>query len=379
MEGVHLIKVMYVVSNLVDAGPTRQLLYLLKNIDRQRIQPVILKLSSEVTDSMENEFSAIGIKIINLNSKIRRPLFKKFKLMKKIVNEERPQIIHTFGYRSVYYVSRLKLAECKRIAAFRDHPREELILTFGKIIGTFFSWHYTKLSEKMDALTSCSYTLQERLLKEMGVVSTAIPNGVDQERFFPLNMKKDLRNKLLLPIDKTIFISVGRIVPLKNYDFLCRMWNECIHESLLVIIGDGPMLDTLKEKYKTSHSRILFLGKKNNIEEYLNAADYYVSSSLTEGLPNSVLEALAVGLPVLLSDIPSHKELFDNGYDIGCLYKNNNSEDFVNKYHALLEKNYSDLSENSLKVVSKYYSVRRNAEEYEKLYFELVGNVSKEH
>ena len=175
-----MIKVIYVVSNLVDAGPTRQLLYLLKNIDRQRIQPVILKLSSEVTESMENEFSAIGIKIINLNSKIRRPLFKKFKLMKKIVNEERPQIIHTFGYRSVYYVSRLKLAECKRIAAFRDHPREELILTFGKIIGTFFSWHYTKLSEKMDALTSCSYTLQERLLKEMGVVSTAIPNGVDQ-------------------------------------------------------------------------------------------------------------------------------------------------------------------------------------------------------
>ena len=84
MEGIHLIKVMYVVSTLIDAGPTRQLLYLLKNIDRQRIQPVILKLSSEVTESMENEFSAIGIKIINLN----RVLFivKKIILQRQILN-----------------------------------------------------------------------------------------------------------------------------------------------------------------------------------------------------------------------------------------------------------------------------------------------------
>ena len=59
---------------------------------------------------------------------------------------------------------------------------------------------------------------------------------------------------------------------------------------------------------------ILFEGNVNNVPEYLNIADYYISASKAEGLPNSVLEAGCMGLQLILSDIPEHKEI-ESGLD----------------------------------------------------------------
>lgn len=367
-----MIKIMFIVSSLINSGPTRQLLYLVRNLDRKRIQPSILKLSSEDSNSLAEEFEALNISIFNLNSKRRRPLFNKFMMMKKIINENKPDIVHTFGYRCIYYVSRIKVDKTKKIAAIRANPTEFYHTSSGKFFGKFMVWYLRKMLKKMDVITSCSITLKDSLQIDMNINSIAIPNGIDQEVFFPMNRKKELREKLSLPLNQKIFISVGRVVNSKNYDFLCEIWSKSITNSILIILGEGELLNKLREKYKNMFPSIIFLGEKNNVAEYLNAADYFVSSSLTEGLPNSVLEALATGLPVLLSNIPAHKEFFNNGIDIGNLYKNNDAKDFLNNYNTLLQKEYSTLSSNCISLVNKYYSAKKNAEEYEKIYFKIL-------
>jgi glycosyltransferase involved in cell wall biosynthesis len=82
------------------------------------------------------------------------------------------------------------------------------------------------------------------------------------------------------------------------------------------------------------NANIVFLGKKTNIVEYLKVADYFISASSSEGLPNSVLEAYMTGLPCILSDIPQHREIFQqNGQAV--FFKTKNYNDLLNVLNCI--------------------------------------------
>src|SRR5690606_8396576 len=106
---------------------------------------------------------------------------------------------------------------------------------------------------------------------------------------------------LLSEIPRPIFISVGSLIPRKNMKVLVEAFNVFSKASSgsLVILGGGPEM----EKLRSVSCRSIFLqGNVDNVRDYLAGCDYFVSTSLAEGLPNTVLEALAMGLPAILSD-----------------------------------------------------------------------------
>jgi glycosyltransferase involved in cell wall biosynthesis len=76
----------------------------------------------------------------------------------------------------------------------------------------------------------------------------------------------------------------------------------------LVVLGDGSEMSELRSLSK-ENDNIHLLGNVTNVLDYLLASDYFISSSFSEGLPNTVLEALSTGLATILSDIPSHLEI----------------------------------------------------------------------
>ena len=86
----------------------------------------------------------------------------------------------------------------------------------------------------------------------------------------------------------------------------------------LIILGDGPLRPILEE---VAGDSIFLVGDVHNVSDYLTASDYFVSTSLSEGLPNTVLEALACGLPVIISDIDSHREIFHEKGGQSCLIR----------------------------------------------------------
>jgi glycosyltransferase involved in cell wall biosynthesis len=90
----------------------------------------------------------------------------------------------------------------------------------------------------------------------------------------------------------------------------------------LLIIRNGPQYDSHTEHCPPN---IVFLGHKKNVNEYLKSSKYYISTSLSEGLPMSSLEALSVGLPLILSDIPAHREIFNKTINSCHLLKSNRS------------------------------------------------------
>lgn len=148
-----------------------------------------------------------------------------------------------------------------------------------------------------------------------------IPNGVNLKPFQNPAEPYD-RSALGIQPGEIILIYIGRLGPEKNLPFLLRSFagtanaQENIH---LVIVGEGPERDNLEDRAKQSGvgHRIHFTGfiPYDQIPNYLSMADAFVTASVTEVHPLTVIEALARGLPILGIDSPGVGDLISNGYN----------------------------------------------------------------
>ena len=129
------------------------------------------------------------------------------------------------------------------------------------------------------------------------------------------------------------------------------------------------------EKYTKGIDEIIFRGKVTNVEQYLQASDVYIATSKSEGLPNGVLEAMACGLPVLLSDIPQHLEVLDTNRHCGYSYTLGSIDELVKKMDGVFELNLIDMGENSYHTVVNNFTAKGMSNKYQELYIKLCRGV----
>lgn len=147
--------------------------------------------------------------------------------------------------------------------------------------------------------------------------SVIIPNGIPLAKFrYSQSSRVALRASLDLPESAFVAISVGNLRVGKNYD--CAISGIAADRNILaeanihyLICGDGPESQRLKTKVTELGliDRVHFLGVRNDVADLLSAADLFLSTSLFEGMPLAVLEALAASLPCLLSPLEEHREV----------------------------------------------------------------------
>jgi glycosyltransferase involved in cell wall biosynthesis len=172
------------------------------------------------------------------------------------------------------------------------------------------------LASNIDAFAVISREIDSELAS-IGVPEAKrifLPNGVDTERFQPVprEEKTVLRKKLNLPDGKMV-IYCGRLQPEKRVDQLISAWSQVQgqeKEARLVIVGTGPEESRLRTM---ANEKITFTGAVDDVPSYLNAADVYVLPSSAEGLSNSLLEAMACGLPVVATDVGGAPDLIEHG------------------------------------------------------------------
>ncbi len=143
-----------------------------------------------------------------------------------------------------------------------------------------------------------------------------IPNGVDTTHFIPLppERKRELRQTLNLP-DVRIVIFTGRLSPEKRIHHLLTIWpviRQTCPDALLLVLGTGPEMHKLRQ---AAGPGIQFAGGVDDVCPYLQAADLFVLPSVAEGLSNALLEAMATGLPAVVTDVGGAADVITHNHN----------------------------------------------------------------
>ena len=138
----------------------------------------------------------------------------------------------------------------------------------------------------------------------------------------------------------------------------------------MILLGNGNLFDEIK---KQENERICVPGFKSNVYDYLIASDFYISASDVEGLANTLLESMTVGLPCVLSDIPSHREVLSKTSEtIGFLFDNKKPQEVENAMRKIMNINTDITFKNIQKIFSDYYTARHMSDLYQEEYKQLV-------
>jgi len=198
---------------------------------------------------------------------------------------------------------------------------------------------------------------------------SVIPNGVDIERFQSYERDWSAPNLLF----------VGRIVYQKGLDLLLKALGGLQHIPWkLTLVGDGPFIEDLKSQAKREGilDRVKFSGwvEKDQLVHYYQEANIFVLPSRHEGMSNALLEAMAMGLPIVASDIAGNEELIIQG-DQGYLFSSNNIKELrrVLKKIIIDEDLRSNLGTQSRNKIENKYTWQNSANSYLDLSYKIIG------
>jgi glycosyltransferase involved in cell wall biosynthesis len=232
-----------------------------------------------------------------------------------------------------------------------------------------------------DEILSVSDALRRKLAQTINFPENrirVIANGVDVRRFTVARDRSAWKLRLNLPPDALTFGTVGRFVPVKCYPVLLeasRWIFERTPNSYLVLVGDGPLrneLARLARDYRI-RDRVRFLGWRSDVPKILNALDTYVLASESEGMSNTILEAMACGLPVVATAVGGNVELVDRAR--GLLVPPHNPKLLADAISLLLgaPARRETMGKLARQRVEEHFSLEAMAQNYASVYLEVVS------
>ena len=234
--------------------------------------------------------------------------YKGLRYAKKLIKKEKFDLVHAiFGIPCGYMAMRLGLPYIVRLQGSDVPFYSERFYWMDKVL-------FRALSEKIWR-KSVKTIANSKGLKELGdqhvrgVEVGVIPNGVNIHEFHP--------RKNYIPSKRKILISTGRLIERKGYQFLIEALGGMNEGFLVRLIGDGPMMDDLQKMAEDNKVDVEFYGPRphEDLAELLREGDIFVLPTMNEGMSNSVLEAVATGLPVLMTKVGGSDELIQgNGW-----------------------------------------------------------------
>jgi len=194
-----------------------------------------------------------------------------------------------------------------------------------------------------------------------------IQNGVDTERIDKLSQEDALKSE-----KQVVFVYVARMVPVKNHDFLLNIIKQSACNSHFVFIGsiDSKIINRIVEDGLQDKIECTGLIPRDEVYRRLKQSDVYISSSVLEGLPVSVLEAMYVGLPIVLSDIPQHREVNENNNLAHLLpLKEDIWIDIINRLSSTDKKELLSIGAKNRQYVKDNFSLESMHSSYSELYY----------
>ena len=373
------INIAFLITACKKSGPIEQMLSIFTYMDQNKFNPILVTLYNEPTDgtSQLQRYLDIGVHHVQVPLGKKDILLGNTKVLKEKLDELNVDIVHALGVFPDFALSRMKYPG--HVTTLRNFVYEDYPIKFGKLVGNVMAKMHLYAMTRTEQTWACSKSLAKKYKNELNLDFPYIQNGVNVSKFTRINIdeKIELRKKLNLPLDKVILVYAGQFVARKDQKFLLELFSEQkeLDDYVLLLLGDGNEFSELKSKYEKVKN-VIMTGNVNNVNEYLQSSDIYIASSKSEGLPNGVLEAMAVGLPVILSNIEQHKEVYDANNDIGYLYSIGNKEDCLSKILSMNGFERIKANEAAYLTVHEYFSAEKMSKKYQNEYERIYRKMS---
>ena len=258
---------------------------------------------------------------------------KVYRLLKQL----KPAIVHTRNLAAIEY----QLCAFFAGVPYRVHGEHGWDVFDPEGNNVKYQWLRRLLGIVIHRFIPLSIHIQTYLQNKVGIPErkiTRICNGVDTKVFYPRTGSRVVPPGCLLDIDNKVVIgTVGRMHGVKDQITLVNAYihagtqsEKFFQNTCLVLIGDGPLresaINLLKDNGLSDHAWLP--GERNDIAELLRSLDIFVLPSKAEGISNTILEAMASGLPVIATRVGGNAELVIDG-DTGFLVEKENAQEMA--------------------------------------------------
>jgi len=373
--------VAHIIYALSTGGLENGLVNIINRSPPDRYRHVIICLTA--ADEFAHRVTAENVQVIELHKREGHDLRCYWRL-RRLLQELRPAIIHSRNMAALEaQLCSIGLTDVKRVHG--EHGRE-----VNDLDGS--NWKYLAFRRFMRIFVhqyiAVSKDLERWLISTVGVSTDRVQqiyNGVDYYRF----TSEDVKPVALLPtrwqeLDGILVAgTVGRLTPVKDQQLLLRAvahLRDC-HPELggrlrLLIVGDGPLYPVLIRMIEqfALQDIVWLVGDRKDVPELLRAMDIFVLPSLGEGISNTVLEAMASGLPVVATAVGGNIELVEEGFN-GSLVPVGDHQALSNAMATLLmnDSERTRQGSNARQRVCQQFDWDRTADAYLRLYDGLLG------
>jgi len=342
---------------------------------RDQIIPTIFCLDS--VGPLGHVLMKEGVEVISLDRQPGRDYGVAWKLARAI-RERGIRVVHAHQYSPFFYAALAKMA---------DRGRFRLILTehgrhFPDVVSPLRRGINRLMLDRLaDVVTACCEFSAKALSKNDGFAGRKIEiieNGIDADRYENRRNRRELRHSLGLADERRYLAMIARFHPVKDHAMLLRAFALVAatrNDVDLLLVGDGPLREKLETQVRDAGltERVRFLGVRSDVPEILQAIDLFALTSVSEAASLTLLEAMASGLPVVVTHVGGNPEIVRQGID-GLLVPRGGENALAAAFIKVLDdpELASRMGENGRRRVDEHYRLERTIDRYENLYLRLA-------
>lgn len=372
------INILFVILQMEMGGSERIVYNLANRLDRELFNPSVAWFYG---DSVLEEFKALGIPSYHV-SKGKRIDFSAMKILSNIMRNNDIHLVNAHHFMPmVYSFHGCKIRNSARLI-FTAHSKWEIedVPWRWRKIGSFLLNH-------TDAAIGVSTEVSKAIKETFGVDTSklfTIQNGIDLESFAKKGGENNLKEQLRLTNDEKVIGIVANFRKNKNHILLLRAFSELIKsykEVKLLLIGQGFSFDPENSEEEirsfvdknSLKEKVLFLGYRSDVPELLSIMDIFCLTSFKEGLPVSLIEAMASGLPVVGTDVEGIRDVIIPQRN-GFLVSINDVDGLKNVLLTLLtdESLRYKFDQESRSLARDTYSLDRCIKQYQDLFLSVM-------
>jgi len=375
-EDKERITVLHLIGTLQVGGAEQQLVSLAPLFNPERFRIIVATMQPR--DTLAGALAGTHVECRSLNFRMRHFISGVWRLC-SLLKREKVDILHTHMFYASWYGRLAGLCVRVPLMIATDHGRglwkKPWDIAFERFANRYTALRIAVSQDVAEILRTREGVPEDKLL--------VIPNGVDVERFQAgRSGRESVRNQLGLPDGAVVVGTVARLVEPKALHILIKavaQVSKAVPQVRLVIVGDGPLRGDLESAAADEGigDRVLFAGLRSDIPEVLAAFDIFALSSISEGLPVSLLEAMAAGKPIVATMVGGIPEAVTDRRE-GLLVEPGDPEALAGAIHELAcdPKLASHLGRQASEKVAAEYSIEATVRRLEEVYCSLLNKTS---